>query len=166
MDARVTAVVPPKGAPTRPSCGLGSRLGRLDFDLWRQMTVEHLIGDSQGGYPRAIRASLLQRFPDLAPAECDELVSVIDESNTVSACSFCNSTTSRTRAPRGMDDLILNTPGGPGEVVAAITAETEAVLAVKRGDVRWKIESVRMAFNETLATKMLEAREGSTAEAS
>src|SRR5205807_243716 len=22
----------------------------LDFDLWRQMTVEHLIGESQGGY--------------------------------------------------------------------------------------------------------------------
>jgi hypothetical protein len=22
----------------------------VDFDLWRQMSVEHLIGESQGGY--------------------------------------------------------------------------------------------------------------------
>ena len=33
------------------------------------MTVEHLIGDSQGGYPSQILAGLAGRFPGLSAAE-------------------------------------------------------------------------------------------------
>src|SRR5438552_1515445 len=66
-------------------CGCGAE--RIDFDLWRQMTVEHLLGESQGGYPRQIREALLTRFPDLTPDDVARLTSVIDEANTVTACS-------------------------------------------------------------------------------
>lgn len=48
-------------------CGCGA--DRLDFDLWRQMTVEHLIGSSQGGYLAQIRSALEQRLPGLTATE-------------------------------------------------------------------------------------------------
>ena len=67
-------------------CGAGA--AGLDFDLWRQMTVEHLIGESQGGYLSQILASLAGRFPGLSAAERAELAAQIDAANTVTACSF------------------------------------------------------------------------------
>lgn len=45
-------------------CGAGG--GALDFDLWRQYTVEHVIGESQGGYLKAILKAWLpaiRRWP-------------------------------------------------------------------------------------------------------
>jgi hypothetical protein len=43
-------------------CGYGK--GRQpDFDMWRQLTVEHLIGESQGGYLTSIRASVGKGSP-------------------------------------------------------------------------------------------------------
>jgi hypothetical protein len=86
----------------------------LDFDLWRQMTVEHLIGESQGGYVKQISASLAGRFPRLGAAEVALLAAEIDAANTVTACSFCNSTTSRDRAAVSMTKLIETAPDGPG----------------------------------------------------
>jgi hypothetical protein len=77
-------------------CGAGA--AELDFDLWRQMTVEHLIGESQGGYRYQISASLAHRFPGLGPDEIAELATRIDAANTVTACSFCNATTSQAQA--------------------------------------------------------------------
>ena len=80
-------------------CQLGGEVSReLDFDLWRQMSVEHLIGESQGGYRTQIERALTARFPDLDASRVAELAHRIDQANTVTACSFCNSTTSRTRA--------------------------------------------------------------------
>jgi hypothetical protein len=67
-------------------CDCGSE--RPDFDLWRQMTVEHLIGESQGGYLRQIAASLAEHLPELPPAALDALARRIDEANTIAACSF------------------------------------------------------------------------------
>jgi hypothetical protein len=46
-------------------CGCGSR--EPDFDLWRQMTVEHLVGESQGGYRGQIERALVARFPTSRP---------------------------------------------------------------------------------------------------
>src|SRR5579884_1984776 len=83
-------------------CGAGAK--ELSFDLWRQMTVEHLIGEGQGGYLKAIREAVRSRFPDLTPGELVSLVEGIDEANTVTACSFCNATTSRDRAEQTMEE--------------------------------------------------------------
>ncbi len=44
-------------------CGCGG--SALSFDLWRQMTVEHLIGKKQGGYLKEIRLAVAEHFPAL-----------------------------------------------------------------------------------------------------
>jgi hypothetical protein len=89
-------------------CGCGS--STLDFDLWRQMTVEHLIGKSQGGYLKQIRTSVALRFPDLLPTERESLSQRLDALNTVTACSFCNSTTSRDINTKSMSELLHSQP--------------------------------------------------------
>ena len=87
------------------------------------MTVEHLIGESQGGYLRQISANLAHRFPGLSPAERAELAARIDAANTVTACSFCNATTSRAQAPASMTSLIETAPDGtPEEIRCHVTA--------------------------------------------
>src|SRR5438105_2812578 len=71
-------------------CNCGSGPG-VDFNLWRQMTVEHLIGETQGGYLHQIRAVVAQRFQDLPAREREDIAQRIDTANTVTACSLCNS---------------------------------------------------------------------------
>jgi len=134
-------------------CGAGR--GRIDFDLWRQMTVEHLIGESQGGYLSAVRTAVQDRFPDLSPIELALLVEQIDKANTVTACSFCNATTSRDRAEQSMAE-VLAVPGTPEVVLAHVGAVTVEILERKRRVVSWKLESVRAAF-ESMVVPGLEA---------
>lgn len=45
-------------------CGSGEE---ISFELWRQMTVEHLIGRFQGGYLDRIGEAITERFPALPP---------------------------------------------------------------------------------------------------
>jgi len=138
-------------------CGAGA--AGLDFDLWRQMTVEHLIGESQGGYLRQILASLAGRFPGLSAVERVRLADQIDAANTVTACSFCNATTSRTQAPTSMTSLIETAPDGtPEEICRHVTAGLDGMLAAKRKDVTWKLASVRRAFESGVAPRLADAR--------
>lgn len=125
-------------------CGCGG--DPLDFHLWRQMTVEHLIGKSQGGYLSQIRAAVAEYFPDLPDAAQEDLARRLDEANTVTACSFCNSTTSRDISSKSMSQLLSDAQGDPDEVVRQVTAELREVLVRKRADVTWKLKSVREAF--------------------
>jgi hypothetical protein len=140
-------------------CDCGS--GSLDFDLWRQMTVEHLIGESQGGYLRQIRACLADRFPDLDHVDISRIAVAIDQANTISACSFCNSTTSRDRNKVSMTSLIADSGGTEDEVSAYVAAALGDVLRRKRDTVQWKISAVRKAFEERVAAKLLAARQPS-----
>jgi hypothetical protein len=129
-------------------CGCGG--APLTFDLWRQMTVEHIVGASQGGYLKEIRLAVASRFAELSAAACEELSQRIDELNTVTACSFCNSTTSGDESPKSMHEL-LQVQGGVDEVITSIASELQCVLDRKRKDVEWKIASVKEAFeNEVL----------------
>lgn len=41
----------------------------LPFEMWRQMTVEHLIGKSQQGYLKDIRGLVRTRFPESTESE-------------------------------------------------------------------------------------------------
>lgn len=143
-------------------CGYGG--GEIvNFDLWRQLTVEHLIGESQGGYPREIRHAIGQRFPELPPEDRMRLVERIDDANTVTACSFCNSTTSRDVHAVRMDVLISTTPGTPDAVFAVIVHELETILARKRSDVKWKLTSLRAAFDQLVAPTLATQRQASLA---
>jgi hypothetical protein len=138
-------------------CGAGA--AGLDFDLWRQMTVEHLIGESQGGYLRQILASLAGRFPGLSAAERAEFAAQIDAANTVTACSFCNATTSRAQAPTSMTALIETAPDGtPEDIRRHVIAGLDGILAAKRKEVEWKLASVRKAFDSRVAPGLTEAR--------
>ena len=138
-------------------CGAGAI--ELGFDLWRQMTVEHLIGESQGGYLRQISVSLAHRFPGLSHAAVTELAVQIDAANTVTACSFCNATTSRTQAPASMTSIIDAAPGGTSdEICRHVTATLQDILAGKRRDVAWKLASVRKAFDSRVAPGLADAR--------
>ena len=138
-------------------CGAG--IAGVDFDLWRQMTVEHLIGKSQGGYLHQISAKLAHQFPNLSSAEIAGLAAQIDAANTVTACSFCNATTSRAQAPTSMTALIETASDGtPEEVRRHIAAELGGILAVKRKEVAWKLASVKKAFESRVASGLADAR--------
>jgi hypothetical protein len=138
-------------------CGCGSG-ERPDFDLWRQLTVEHLVGEGQGGYPAKIKDALTERFPDLSSDQRERLVERIGAANTITACSFCNSTTSRDRSDRSMTQLIVESPDEPDETCAAITTYCTAILERKRSDVAWKLTSVKAAFERVVLQDLRHAR--------
>lgn len=130
----------------------------IDFAFWRQLTVEHLIGESQGGYLCQVRALLAERFPALLNNAREHLAQQIDEHNTVTACSFCNSTTSRTRNKETMRQLIMESPGEPDDVLQNVNARLLEILEQKRAVVQWKLESIRTAFIEMVEPHLLAAR--------
>jgi hypothetical protein len=137
-------------------CGAGAK--EPEFDLWRQLTVEHLVGESQGGYPVKIRGAVALRFPELSAAEQADFSARIDAANTITACSFCNSTTSRDRSDRSMLELIEAPTTGPDDTYTAIEAHCTAVLERKRSDVAWKLASVRAAFERMVLPGLRTAR--------
>ncbi len=137
-------------------CGAGSGES-VDFNFWRQLTVEHLIGHSQGGYLNQVRTILAGRFPQLPSGRIEDLARRIDEANTVTACSFCNSTTSRDHNPEDMASLLL-LANEPDEAVGRAIDKLNEVLLRKRSDVKWKIESVRGEFHRGVEPSLLEKR--------
>jgi hypothetical protein len=138
-------------------CGAGS--SGIDFDLWRQMTVEHLIGESQGGYLGQISTALAQRFPGLSPTALAALAGRIDAANTITACFFCNSMTSRNQAPIAMTEAIQRAPdGSPEDIYGHVVADLEAVLVTKKREVSWKLAAVRKAFDSLVASRLADAR--------
>ena len=110
------------------------------------MTVEHLIGKGQGGYLKDIRLAVAERFPALDAIAREDLSRAIDSANTVTACSFCNSTTSRDVSDVSMTDLIRLSEGNAMETMSRIQSALCPILERKRADVKWKLESVRNAY--------------------
>lgn len=133
-------------------CGAGKK--GLSFDLWRQFTVEHLIGKKQGGYLKDIRKIVEDFFPDMGVEDQSNLASAIEAANTVTACSFCNSTTSRNRASISMKELVLSAISESREPLAVVTMvskATQEILESKRAEVAWKLKSIRSQYeNEFL----------------
>src|SRR5262245_48862922 len=126
----------------------------LDFHLWRQMTVEHLVGESQGGYLKQIRAAVSARFPGF-PAEAQESIARrIDIDNTVTACSFCNSTTSRDINEKSIYGMLHEVQGDVEQVMAHVHRELTSILERKRKDVQWKLASVMEAFEREVRAKI------------
>lgn len=132
-------------------CGCGGE--PLDFDLWRQMTVEHLIGKSQGGYLKQIKESLRLKFKHYGEAELEALSDKVDALNTVTACQFCNSTTSRDISSTSMIDIISGSED-EFELLAQVSEVCNAILKAKQTKVAWKLESIREAFEEKIQPKI------------
>lgn len=140
-------------------CKLGGCGARrpVDFDFWLQLSVEHLVGYSQGGYLKQIRKLLVTRFPHLPPEKCEEFARRLDEANTVTACRFCNSTTSRDLNPETMAEL-LGESLNPQDAVDSAIAKLDLILKRKQADVQWKLKSVRVAFHEAIRPDLMAAR--------
>lgn len=138
-------------------CGFGKGL-KIDFDAWRQMTVEHLIGKKQGGYLLDIKKAIAARFSELSPEECRCLAQKIEDANTISACRFCNSMTSREKHSRGMTQLIQKTQGTPTEVIKAIELELKEIFKHKQLVVKKKLQSVREAFEGKIEPELNKSR--------
>lgn len=133
-------------------CGCGGE--PLDFDMWRQMTVEHLIGKSQGGYLKQIKGSLSNKFPKYTTDKIVALSKKLETLNTVTACQFCNSTTSRDVCDISMEDLIHNS-ANEIEILEAVESACLEILETKKEKVAWKLESVKKAFEKYVVSKMV-----------
>ncbi len=121
-------------------CGCGG-LEPEDFAIWRQMTVEHLIGKSQGGYLNQIKASL-KEYHDI---DDDSFAKELDTLNTVSACQFCNSTTSRDSTEVSMSEIIKKCKTRT-EIKDELSIVCKEILQCKKKKVEWKLTSVKKAF--------------------
>jgi len=141
-----------RSAGTCQLCGCGGE--NLTFDLWRQMTVEHIIGKSQGGYLKEIRLAVAERFPNLSVSERESISKKIDSMNTVTACSFCNSTTSRDSSDKSMSELIRKSTGDPREAVSQIDSKLKDILERKRSGVQRKLESVRKGYEASFLSAL------------
>lgn len=127
------------------------------FDLWRQLTVEHLIGKANGGYLKDIKIYVAELLPELSDSQQKELIAELDAANTVSACSFCNSTTSRYASKMFMKDLIsesLLKSRCPSDIVSHVTSETQKILNIKRADVAWKLKAIREQYENQFIAKV------------
>ena len=135
-----------------------------NFDLWRQLTVEHIVGKSQGGYPKEIESAIDKCFPEISSYDKTKLVCRIDEANTITACSFCNSMTSRYRsdkvcsdekqANKLMEKLITEVEGTPEEVVKHIVEKLEEIKKKKRKSVHWKLDSIRDQYRKSIKPEL------------
>lgn len=133
-------------------CGCGG--SPLDFDLWRQMTVEHLIGKYQGGYLKQIRELVKKHFSSYTTSDKEILSKEIDALNTVTACQFCNSTTSRDISDISMNELFEKANGCRETLVMEISSACNNILNKKKESVAWRLESVKEAFYEKVAIKI------------
>ena len=136
-------------------CGAGPEIA---FDLWRQFTIEHLIGEGQGGYPPRIRAAVDLKFAHVSESARKDLAARIHEANIVTACQFCNSTTSRDRAAFSMEEAISGLPDDPEAALLTLATGLQQILEAKRATVRWKLRSVYRAFKEEIEPALLERR--------
>jgi hypothetical protein len=137
-------------------CGAGSD---IDFDLWRQLTIEHLIGQGQGGYPPRINAAVEIRFAHLPEEQRRALGTRIHDANIVTACQFCNSTTSRDIAPFTMEEVVAGLPNDPEDALVALAAKLQVIQDAKRERAVWKLQSVYRAFRSEIRPALLRRRE-------
>lgn len=137
-------------------CGAGDD---IDFDLWRQFTIEHLIGQGQGGYLPRIQAAIENKFPRITKGQRLDLARRIHEANLVTACQFCNSTTSRDVSRFSMGDLLAELPDEPEALLRVLIQRLQEILDTKRERVRWKLRSVYRAFQEDIRPALLQRRQ-------
>jgi hypothetical protein len=118
------------------------------------MTVEHLIGKSQGGYLAQILEEAKKKFPSYSKEEVRRFSKQIDSINTVTACQFCNSTTSRDINDISMHDIFAESPPNPDIILGRVQDVCDEILKKKRKLVHWKLESVKAAFDEHVVPKI------------
>jgi hypothetical protein len=146
-------------------CGLGK--DAVDFDHWRQFSVDHVIPTNALGEKGW--AIFSERFPCLPDDQLKLLYQRINEINLVTACNFCNSMTSRMRI-EGVDGIVpataiieVTSVEHPAiqEMLAALDARVSAVLEDKREYVQARLTVLRSAFDRDVRTTLVEKRNAS-----
>ncbi|MCL1979688.1 MAG: hypothetical protein FWG62_01250 [Proteobacteria bacterium] len=137
-------------------CGAG-RNAEPSFDFWRQLTVEHIIGRKQGGYRNDIKRLISELLPESDADEQKELALAIDAANTITACSFCNATTSRykTNSMRELIEEAISESRQPEAIIERIRAAIRQTLYDKRKNVAWKLKSVRSQYEKEFLPSLL-----------
>jgi len=130
----------------------------VSFDLWRQLTVEHLIGESQGGHYRQILKSVSKKYDSLTRDALEELAEAIEMENMVTACSFCNSMTSKDQHDISMYEIIASAQGPPESLITTVHHGAQRALARKQANIRWKLSSIRKAFRKKVLPELIKAR--------
>lgn len=145
-------------------CGCGANLepnSDAYFDLWRQLTVEHLVGQAKDGYLKELKTAVARRFSGLSSQELEQVVKQIDEANTITVCHLCNSMTSRDsnqKTTKAMTELLDEAVGDPRDAVKQVTVRLHEIQERKKSDVLWKLQSVRKAFRELVESKLKDYR--------
>lgn len=130
-------------------CGAGTN--SLSFDLFRQMTVEHIIGKSKGGYSPGIKLCLKKYFPEYEESKIKTLAKSIEFENMVTLCQFCNLMTSRYDSGVSMDKILNEVKGKSEEVVMQhVKAELTKILNAKKVYLKQKQDAVRAGYLEEL----------------
>ncbi len=139
-------------------CGYGKG-EKVDFDMWRQLTVEHLIGKSQKGYSKDIIVLLKNRFGEkLSDSEIKIFAEEIDSLNTITSCQFCNSTTSRMKNDKNMRELIFEADPDIQSIIINIETELKKIQEKKKDEVAKKISPIKKAFEEQIMPKLNDKR--------
>jgi hypothetical protein len=105
------------------------------------------------------RSAVAACFGRLNPSARRALSDRAARTNLVTACQFCNSTTSRDIAPFTMDDPIADLPDDPDEAVARLAQELQPILESKRRIAQWKLRSVHRAFCDDIGPSLLRRRQ-------
>jgi hypothetical protein len=145
-------------------CGLGK--DGLDFDTWRQLSIDHVIPDRL--FPGQARP-FSSVFPQLTKAQRIELAKLVNEINWVTACNFCNSMTSRMKGDDVSADGILP-PEDHKEVMSVNDEPVQAmlgrlrkrvceVLRKKQDYVRPRLAELQKAFDSDVKPELQSARD-------
>lgn len=107
---------------------------------------------------KTIKALVSEFFPDLDIEEAREFAGQVNARNTVTACHFCNATTSRMRAPQSMREIIESAAGDRGTALKNVGDVCQQILRNKKESVKWKLESVREAFDREVKPDLKDRR--------
>ena len=131
----------------------------VSYDLWRQMTIEHVIGKKRGGDLKEITIAISERFPEITSTYRNRLVQRITEANTITACSLCNSLTSQHgKNGKKIADMLREATGTPDEVVNQVLVEIANLFEAKRAEVDYKHEAIRDAFEKLVEPDLRQLR--------
>lgn len=90
------------------------------FDVWRQLTVEHIVPSDNCQLREKIKHGICTAFPDLSEELARILRERVEELNTVTCCHLCNSLVSRYTSNNDISGAIcsfnedLQAPEHPG----------------------------------------------------
>jgi hypothetical protein len=83
------------------------------------------------------------RFPSLSPPEREAMAMRIDAASTITACSFCNATTSRNKNDKTVEEILAEVTGTPDEILEHVVRQLKVLPEKKRADVGWKLRCRR-----------------------